>query len=159
MTEPNAGAEEARDTYRKTAAEFEKLARDTPEAMRALAEKNIAQTHEFYERSRHALEGVLESWERSFGAAGQGAVAVNHKVIDIARRNINSGFDLAKSLAGAKNLAEAIEVQAAYWREQLDALAAQVEEVRKLSTRVTADAAERINADVTRGMDELHKAS
>ena len=36
----------------------------------------------------------------------QGAVALNRKIIDIAQRNINSSFDLAKSLAGAKNLAE-----------------------------------------------------
>jgi hypothetical protein len=33
----------------------------------------------------------------------QGAVALNRKIIDIAQRNINSSFDLAKSLAGAKN--------------------------------------------------------
>jgi phasin len=110
----------------------EELARDTPEAMRDLAEKNIAQTREFYERSKDAFEAVLESWERSFGAAGQGAVALNRKVIDIAQRNINSGFDLAKSLVGAKNLAEAMELQAAHWRKQLDALTAQAEEVRKL---------------------------
>ena len=35
-------------------------------------------------------------------------MALNRKIIDIAQRNINSGFDHAKSLAGAKNLAEAI---------------------------------------------------
>jgi phasin len=154
-------AEKARDTYRKTAAQFEELARDTkvPEAMRALAEKNIAQTRELYERSKDALEAVLESWERFFDAAGQGAVTLNHKVIDITQRNINSGFDLATSRAGAKNLAETMELQAAYWRKQLDALRAQAEEVRTLSRKVAADAAEPIKAQVTRGMDELNKAS
>src|SRR4026209_2098100 len=89
-----------------------KLARNTevPEAMRALAEKNITQTREVYERSKDALETVLVSWERSFDAGGQGVAALNRKVIDIAQRNINSGFDLAKSLAGAKNLAEWLEL-------------------------------------------------
>lgn len=61
---------------------------------------------ETYERSKDALENVMQSWEKSFDAAGQGAVALNRKIIDIAQRNINSSFDLAKSLAGAKNLAE-----------------------------------------------------
>jgi len=56
MTEslnPKVAAGKARDTYRKTAAQFEELVHDTqlPEAMRALAEKNIAQTRELYERS------------------------------------------------------------------------------------------------------------
>ena len=73
--------------------------------MRAFAEKSVAQTREMYERSKEALESVRE---RSFDAAGQGAVALNRKVIDIAQRNINSSFDLAKGLAGAKNLAEAM---------------------------------------------------
>ncbi len=158
---PKGATEKARDTYRKTAAQFEELARDAqvPEAMRALAEKNITQTRELYERSKDALETLLESWERSFDAAGQGAVALNRKVIDIAQRNINSSFDLAKSLAGAKNLAEAMELQAAHWRKQLDALAAQAEEVRTLSAKVTADATEPIKSQMARGMDELRKPS
>ena len=125
MTESSkAAAEKARDTYRKAAAQIEDLAGETqvPEAMRALAEKNIAQTREIYERSKDALDTVLESWERSFDAVGQGAVALNRKVIDIAQRNINSSFDLAKNLAAAKNLAEAMELQAAYWKKQFGAL-------------------------------------
>jgi phasin len=109
---------------------------------------------ETYERVKDALEAVFESWERSFDAANQGAVALNRKVIDIAQRNINSSFDLAKSLAGAKNLAEAMELQSTYWRKQLDTLTAQAEEVRTLSTRVAADAAE----PMKRGMDELKRA-
>ena len=153
---PKIAAETARDTYRKTAAQFQELAGNTemPEAMRALVENNITKTRELYERSKDALEAQLESWERSFDAVGQGAVALNRKVIDIAQRNINSSFDLAKSLAGAKNLAEAMELQGAYWRKQLDALAAQAEEVRTLSTQVAADAAKPIK----RCMDEFKKA-
>ena len=153
---PKVAAEKARDTYGKTAAQFQELAGNTemPEAMRALVENNITKTRELYERSKDALEAQLKSWERSFDAVGQGAVALNRKVIDIAQRNINSSFDLAKSLAGAKNLAEAMELQGAYWRKQLDALAAQAEEVRTLSTQVAADAAKPIK----RGMDEFKKA-
>jgi phasin len=155
--DPKVATEKARDSFRKAAAQFEELARDTevPEAMRDLAERNITQLRETYERSRDALEAVLTSWEKSFDATGQGAVALNRKIIDIAQRNINSSFDLAKGLAGAKNLAEAVELQSAYWRQQLDTLAAQAEEVRTLSTQVTADAA----APITRGMEEFRKTS
>ena len=151
--DPQVSAEKARDSYRKRAAQFEELAGNTevPEAMRVLAEKNITQTREVYEHSKDALEAVLASWERSFDATGQGAVALNRKVMDIAQRNINSGFDLAKSLAGAKTLAEAIELQAAYWRTQFGVMTAQAEEVRALSTNVTADAAEPIKLQMARG--------
>ena len=141
-------AERAGDTYRKSAAQFDEIARDTPKAMQAVAEKSIAQTRELFEHSKGALEVVLDSWEKSFDAVNQGAVALNHKIIDITQRNINSGFDLAKSLAGAKNLAEATELQAAYWRRQVGALTAQAEEVRKLSN---SDHCRRSRADQIAG--------
>jgi phasin len=154
-------AQKTRDTYRKTAAQFEQFVNDTqvPEAIRLFAEKNIAQTRELYERSKDALEAVLASWEKSFDAAGQGAAALNRKVIDITHRNINSGFDLAKSMAGAKSLPEAMELQADYWRKQLSAVGAQAEEVSTLSTQVTAEVTEPIKTQVARGMGELRKPS
>ena len=87
---PKVTVGKVRGTYRKIAAQFEEFARDAqmPESMRALAEKRVAQTRELYE---HFLEAVLESWERFVVAAGQGAVALNRKAINIALRNINSG--------------------------------------------------------------------
>jgi hypothetical protein len=144
-------AEKARGTYRKTAAQFEEFAREAqmPDSVRALAEKSVAQTRELYE---HSLEAVLESWERVVVAAGQGAVALNRKAIDIVRSNINTGFGLAESLARAKNLPEAMELQATYWRKQLGELAAQAGEMRTLSTKITTDVTAPIKAQVTRSI-------
>jgi hypothetical protein len=71
--------------------------------------------------------------------AGQGAVALNRKAIELARHNINAGFGFAVSLARAKNLAEVMELQAVYWRKQLGELAAQAGEMRTLSAKMTAD--------------------
>jgi hypothetical protein len=48
-----------------------------------------------------------------------------------------------------------VELQSAYWQKQFSALTAQAEDVRALSTKVTADAAEQIKAHVARGVDEL----
>jgi hypothetical protein len=89
---------------------------------------------------------------------GQGAAALNRKIIEIAQRNLNSGFDLAKSLATAKTLAEMVELRATYWRKQFSALAAQAEEVRALYTTVAAEMTGPIKAHVTRSLDELRKA-
>ena len=90
-----------------------------PDTLRVLAERNVAQTRELYEGSKNTLQAVLESWQKSFGAAGQGAAALNRRFIHLAERNINTGFDLATGLAGARNLAEVMELQAAYWRKLL----------------------------------------
>jgi phasin len=148
---PRAAADQARATYRAAMAQLGQLGLDAaiPENMRTLAVKTVAQSREAYDRSKDAFEASLTTAERSFDAAGQGAAAFNRKIIDIARRNVDASFDLATSLAGAKTFADMLELQAAFWRKQLGVLTAQAEEVRALSTSVTADAAEPIKTQMT----------
>jgi hypothetical protein len=113
-------AEMVRDPHRKTAAQFEQFrGTQVPDPLRVLAESNVAQTRELYEGSKNTLQAVLESWKKSFGAVGQSAVALNRQIIEIAERNIDTGFDLATGVARARNLAEVMELQAAYWRKVL----------------------------------------
>ena len=81
----------------------------TPESVRALAEKTVAQTREAYDLSKDAFDASVTTFERSFDAAGQGATAFNRKIVDIARRNVDTSFDLAKSLASAKNLTDIVD--------------------------------------------------
>jgi hypothetical protein len=135
---PQAAADQARNAYRNVTAQLGLLALDAaiPEALGAVAEKTVGQTREAYDSSKDALEASIATFERSFDAAGWGAAAFNHKIIDIARRNLNSGGDLATSLAGARNLAEIVKLQAAYWRKQFSVLTAQAEDVPALSTKV-----------------------
>ena len=156
---PQTAAEQARKNYKDTTTQLGQLGLDSsiPEGVRATAEKSGAQTREVYDRSRDALDASVATFEKTFDAAGQGAVAFNRKIIGLAQRNVNSGFDLAKSLAGAKNLFDIAEVQAAYWRKMFATLTSQAEEVRALSTKVTADAAQPIKAHVTNGMDKMRK--
>src|SRR5262245_20765850 len=50
---------------------------ELPSSMHALAERNVAQTRELYERSKNILHAVLESLEKS----RDGTVALNRKII------------------------------------------------------------------------------
>jgi phasin len=160
LSNPQAAAEQARKNYRDVTTQLGHLGLDTsvPEAVRATADKTVAQTREAYDRSKDAFDASLTTFERSFDAAGQGAAAFNRKIIDIARRNVDTTFDLAESLTGAKTLADMVELQAAFWRKQFGVLTAQAEEVRALSTKVTADTAEPIKSQMARGADGAVKA-
>ena len=92
-------AEMVRETHRKTTALFEQFpGTQVPDTFRVLAESNVAQTREVYEHSKKTLQSVLESWRNSFGTAGQGVTALNHKIIELAERNIDMSFDLAMNL-------------------------------------------------------------
>lgn len=152
---PQTAANQARAAYRTMTDQLGHLGLDTaiPEGVRALAEKTVTQTRDAYGRSLDAFDASLTTFERSFDAAGQGAAAFNRKIVDIARRNIDASFDLAGSLAGAKTLTDVVELQSAFLRKQFGVLRAQAEEVRALSTKVTADAAEPIKSQMARGMD------
>jgi hypothetical protein len=99
---------------------------------------------------KHAVESAVDTMERSLKAAGQGTVAVNRKLIDIARANMASGLDLALDLATAKNPIEMARVQMAFWDERMKTLAAQAQELRALSAELVAEASESIREHVKR---------
>ena len=152
---PQTAAEQARKNYQDVTTPGAAV----PENVRAMVEKAVDQSREVYDRSKDALDASVATLERTFDAAGQGVVAFNRKIIEIAQRNVNSGFDLAKSVAGAKTLSEMVELQAAYWQKLLGALTSQAEEVRALSTKMAAAAGEPLKEQVKRGVDELRNSN
>ena len=154
---PQVAADKARAAYRNMTDQLGLLGLNPaiPEGVRALAEKSVVQTRQIYGRSSDAFDASVATFEKTFDAAGQGAAAFNRKIIEISRRNLSSVFDLATSLAGAKDLADIVELQRAYWQKQFGTLTSQAEEVRVLSTKITADATEPIKSQIARGADGL----
>jgi hypothetical protein len=152
---PKEATHRGRPTYRDLTAQLGLIGLDTaiPEGVRALAEKFTAQNRETYDRYLDAFDAAVVTFERSFEAAGQSAIVFNRKIVDMARRNVDESFDLATSLTGAKNLADMVRLQAAYWRNKFGVLAAQAGEVRALSTKVTGDATEPIKSQTGRDVD------
>jgi hypothetical protein len=87
-------------------------------------------------------EAVLGAFGRTFEAAAQGALLLHREMIDIAQRNVNCTFSLLRKLAGVKNLGEMVDLQAAYWRNQLTAFTGQIEELSALSRKAARDMVE-----------------
>ncbi len=150
-----ATAEAYKAAANKAVGAFEGIDLAVPEALRSAAEKAVNQSRETYERTKDAMEETVEMLEQSMDKAGQGAAAINRKVIDMTQTNLNSGFDLAKDLASAKNVAELFECQAAFARKQFETLSAQAEAIRTLSTQVATDTAEPFKSHVQRSVETL----
>jgi phasin len=157
------GAEEAveatTEAFKKVEADMTKLFEGVdmavPEAFRSFAEQSVAQSREAYEKAKDAMEEAVEVLEKSIDKAGQGTAAFNRKMIDITQANLNSGFDLAKNLAGAKNITEIMELQSAFFRSQFETLAKQAEEVRDLTTKIATDTTDPIKDHVSRSIDKV----
>jgi hypothetical protein len=136
MTITNSNPEDkAREAYGKSSNRFEGLLEiPFPQAAREFAEKTIDQTRDAYGRSYRTLEAAVQTLERSFESAAE----LRRNIIDIAHKNLNLGFDLAKNLANASNLSELVELQAAYWRKQFDAFTTQAGEAHNRLMRLYA---------------------
>jgi Phasin protein len=71
----------------------------------------------------------MYSIAKLFDTANQAAAAINRQVIEIAQRNLNVGFDLAKSLAEVGRTPSAIvALHTRCWRKQFGELTSQAEE-------------------------------
>ncbi len=131
---------------RVVAKEAEKQPLEAPAARPAPATPRVvpkeAEREKPLEAAAPLLGNPFDSFERSFKAAGQGAIAVNQKLIDFARANMQSGFDFAISLATASSPMQMMQLQMSYWDERMRVLASQAEELRALSAELMAKTSE-----------------
>jgi Phasin protein len=97
------------------------------------------------------VDALVQTIEKSLEAAGQGAIAVNRKLVDIAQTNLNSGLELARDLAGAKTPMEVMRLQMNYWHDCVGVFESQARELRALSARLVATASEPIRSHMRRG--------
>jgi hypothetical protein len=92
----------------------------------------------------HVFAGAADTFERSFKLAQQGSIAVNRKLIDFARANLNSSLEHARDLAAATSPARVMRLQMEFWHDCLETLASQAQELRALSAELVTRANEPI---------------
>jgi hypothetical protein len=102
------------------------------------------------ESAQVAVESAVDTLEKTLKAALPVARKVNHKLVDIAQTNMNSGLELARDLAGAKSPIEAMRLSMHYWHEHMGILEAQAQELRTLSAELVATASAPIRAQIRR---------
>jgi len=130
--------------------QYEASSDDGQEAVRAYAEKSISQLRASYAQARQAMEDSTAALEASLESASKGTLEFNTKVMEMAQRNVNAGFEFARKLASARSQTEAMELQAGFMREQLDTIKTQAEEIQQLGARITNDASQPLQQQVTR---------
>lgn len=90
------------------------------------------------------MDRTFATFEKSLKAAVPAAVAINHKLVDIAEANLKASMALARDLASAKSPLEMIQLGMTYWHDNMGVLSAQALELRTLSSAVMASANEPI---------------
>jgi len=82
------------------------------------------------------LDLTFMLWPRQVcDAAADSRLVLHREMIDLVQRNLNASFSLLRRLAGARNLGEMVELQAAHFSNQLTAAVGQSEELAALSIK------------------------
>ncbi len=126
---------------------------EVPAAFREATEKSIESARETYAKVKTAAEDATDLMEDTFETSRQGVVEFNHKAVDAAKVNADAAFTFIKDIMSVKTLAEAIELQSTFARQQFDSLSAQSKEMQELATKLGTD----VSAPVKEAMEKTFK--
>ena len=102
---------------------------EIPPEMRALAERSFEQARQAFEGFITAAQHTVSTFQGQAETARKGAHDVGTKAMEFAQQNVASSFEFAQQLVQAKDVQEMLELQTAYIRKQMQALADQAKEL------------------------------
>lgn len=124
------------------------LRTEMPSSFVDLVEKSVARTKDAHEKMTTILTTSTEAFEEAFSCANRGSAEYRVKLMEIARTNANSAFDLARDMASAKTLPEFFEAAVAHQRKQLELAAAQMKDLTALTQKVVTETTEPIRSGI-----------
>lgn len=128
-----------------------------PESLQAMAEDGVAKTREAYQKIQTATKDNAKVVEELVLATQAGARAIGEKVIENTTANAEAAFDAAQAIAKARSLPEFARLQADFMQQQMAIASSQTKELVELSTRVTRQAIESMNAAAARSFDQFKR--
>jgi len=124
---------------------------DMPEPMRQVMKSSIEQARRAFETFIAASQQAMANIDTSSAPASHSMKMLNEKIAEFTKANAEANFDLALKLADAKEMTDVIELQNQHVRQQMDAFAQQLEELRRLTTEVVSEATSKVGASVPGG--------
>ncbi|NBN79067.1 phasin [Microvirga tunisiensis] len=131
---------------------------EVPAVVREMTEKGIEQARDAYAKVKNAAEEATDLLEDTFETSRQGVVEFNLKAIDAAKANTDATFSFFKDLMAVKTVAEAIELQSTFARQQFDALTAQAKDMQEFATKLTSDVTSPVKDAVEKSFKDLKAA-
>ena len=122
---------------------------EVPASLVDLFEKSVARAKDAHEKVASIVEHSAEAFEEAFSCANRGSAEYRNKLMEIARTNANSAFDLAREVLEAKSIPEMVESTLAHQRKQLDLAAAQMKDLTALTQKVVSETTEPLRNGMT----------
>jgi hypothetical protein len=126
----------------------ETLRAEVPSSFVDLFEKTLARTKDMHNKMTSVLEHSTEAFEEAFSCANRGSSEYRVKLMEIARANANSAFDLAREAFEVRTLPELLELTLAYQRKQFETTSSQLKELSALTQKVVTETTEPIRTGI-----------
>lgn len=105
---------------------------EVPSSVRDMASKSLDQAKDAYNRFMDAARQAQDMIAKSTNVMTVGAKEVQDKAFQYTEANVQANFELANRLVKAKDLKEALEIQAQFARNQMESYAQQAQELSRL---------------------------
>jgi len=105
---------------------------DIPSSVRDLASKSVEQAREGCNRFLEATRKAHDLVSKSADGITAGVREISEHAVKYTEANLQSNFELARRLALAKNLKEALDIQNHFARQQMEIFAHQAKELSRL---------------------------
>jgi phasin len=106
---------------------------EVPEAVRDLMKMSIEQAKKAFDTFVSTSEKTWKSLENTSQSTRAGLHALNSKIAEITRSNVEANFAMAMKLAESKDVTQAMELQSQHVRNQMETFVQQLEEMRDLA--------------------------
>lgn len=101
---------------------------EVPAEMRDFAEKSVEQARKAMDGFITAAQKTVDTFEGSANTVQASAKDATRKTLSYAEQNIAAAFDLAQKMVRAKDVQEAMQIQAEFVRSQFEAMQTQMKE-------------------------------
>ncbi|WP_414471927.1 phasin [Microvirga sp. M2] len=106
---------------------------EIPAEMRDLAEKSVEQARKAIDGFMNAAQKTVDTFEGSANTVQASAKDATRKTFTYAEQNLSAAFDLAQRMVRAKDMQEAMQIQAEFVRTQFEAMQSQMKEFGSLA--------------------------
>ena len=115
---------------------------EVPPEMRDFAEKSVEQARKAFDGFMGAAQRTVDTLESSASSVQSNTKDLTQRTFEYAEQNVSAAFDLAQKLVRAKDVQEAMQLQADYVRSQFAAMQTQMKEFGSMAQSVAQQAAQ-----------------
>ena len=112
------------------------------------AEQGLAKSRETFDKLNAVSKESAASLETSYSIASKGVSEFNAKSFEALQANFTSAFDFVSALSGVKSFPEAVTLQQAHARKQIEALTAQSKDLTALAQKIATASVEPLKAQI-----------